>query len=99
MPRAIPSRAERKRTGDPRHRIEPESGDVTPLRILMRVDFPEPLSPNSATTEAGAARNVTSSSATTLANSLVMGSASISQELEVEEPFMMTPSRCDPCKH
>src|SRR5690606_20152249 len=46
MPRAIASRGLSKTTGSPSIRISPLVGLWTPDMVLMKVDFPAPLSPS-----------------------------------------------------
>ena len=57
-------------TGWPSTRISPASGWQTPPRIFMRVDFPAPFSPQSATTSPRPICKQTESSATTPGNPL-----------------------------
>ena len=70
MPRARASAGEAKFATFPSNSIVPASGVSTPLRILMSVDLPAPLSPTSPVISPLAICEATSSSATTAPKSL-----------------------------
>ena len=66
MPRSRASRGEWKWTSSPSTRYSPSECWCTPLRILMNVDLPAPLSPSTHVTCPASTRQETSLSAITL---------------------------------
>ena len=76
IPAASASMGDPIRAGFPSMRISPPSGGYTPEMILMRVDFPAPLSPSSASTSPGRTPTETRSTAVRPPKRLVMSRVS-----------------------